>query len=86
LKALSIYIRQKTQVFRLKIFWNILLFEIYFLSLETTLLHKDKELQKGIIDEARTMLEEIFNEVLDSSDFDYKTQAQILSRIKPDGW
>ena len=32
------------------------------------------------------MLEEIFNEILDSPDFDYKTKAQILSRIKPDGW
>ena len=32
------------------------------------------------------MVEEIFNEILDSPDFDYITQAQILSRIKPDGW
>ena len=32
------------------------------------------------------MLEEIFNEILDSPDFDYTTQAQILSRIKPKGW
>jgi|WetSurMetagenome_2_1015567.scaffolds.fasta_scaffold08983_2 hypothetical protein len=32
------------------------------------------------------MLEEIFNEILDSSDFDYVVKAQILTRIKPYGW
>jgi hypothetical protein len=32
------------------------------------------------------MIEEIFNEILDSPDFEYIIQAQILSRIKPDGW
>ena len=38
------------------------------------------------LDEAENVLEEIFNEILDSQDFDYVTQAEILSRIKPDGW
>jgi hypothetical protein len=32
------------------------------------------------------MGEEYFNEILDSPDFDYITQAQILLRLKPDGW
>jgi hypothetical protein len=32
------------------------------------------------------MVEEIFNEMLDNSDFEYVTLAQILSRINPDGW
>jgi hypothetical protein len=32
------------------------------------------------------MVNELFNEILESSDFDYITQAQILLRIKPDGW
>jgi hypothetical protein len=32
------------------------------------------------------MINELFNEILESSDFDYITQAQILLRIKPDGW
>lgn len=32
------------------------------------------------------MVEEISNEMLDNSDFDYVTLAQILTRIKPDGW
>jgi hypothetical protein len=29
---------------------------------------------------------EIFNEMLDNSDFEYVTLAQILARINPDGW
>jgi len=32
------------------------------------------------------MLEEIFNDILESSEFEYDTKAQILSRIKPNGW
>ena len=32
------------------------------------------------------MVEELFNEILDSPDFDYITQTEILLRIKPDGW
>jgi hypothetical protein len=32
------------------------------------------------------MVEELFKEVLESPYFDYITQAEILLRIKPDGW
>jgi hypothetical protein len=32
------------------------------------------------------MVEEIFNEMLDNSDFEYVTLAQILARINPCGW
>jgi len=32
------------------------------------------------------MVEEIFNEMLDNSDFEYVTLAQIFARISPDGW
>jgi len=32
------------------------------------------------------MFEEIFTEMLESSDFEYVTLAQLLTRIKPDGW
>jgi hypothetical protein len=32
------------------------------------------------------MVEELFNEMLDNSDFEYITLAQILTRINPDGW
>jgi len=32
------------------------------------------------------MVEEIFTEMLENSDFEYVTVAQLLTRIKPDGW
>jgi hypothetical protein len=32
------------------------------------------------------MLDEIFDLILDSSDGDYVTQAQILLAMKPEGW
>jgi hypothetical protein len=32
------------------------------------------------------MTEEIFNEILDSSDGDYIIQAQVLAIMKPAGW
>jgi hypothetical protein len=32
------------------------------------------------------MVEEIFTEMLENSDFEYVTIAQLLTRIKPDGW
>jgi hypothetical protein len=38
------------------------------------------------LDEGRCMLEEIFDEILDSPDFDYIIKTQILIRIKPEGW
>jgi hypothetical protein len=32
------------------------------------------------------MVEEIISEMLENSDFEYVTIAQLLIRIKPDGW
>jgi|PlaIllAssembly_1097288.scaffolds.fasta_scaffold2287190_2 hypothetical protein len=32
------------------------------------------------------MVEEIFEEILDSSDGDYVIQAVVLSKMKPAGW
>jgi hypothetical protein len=32
------------------------------------------------------MVDEIFNEMLDNSDFEYVTLAQILTLINPNGW
>ncbi len=32
------------------------------------------------------MIEEIFNEILDSEDGDYIIKAQVLAIMKPDGW
>jgi len=32
------------------------------------------------------MFEEIFDLILDSSDGDYVTQAQVLASMKPEGW
>jgi hypothetical protein len=32
------------------------------------------------------MVEEIITELLENSDFEYVTLAQLLTRIKPDGW
>jgi len=44
-------------------------------------LRKTKEyMEKGC------MLEEIFTEILTSSDGDYATQALVLAQMKPSGW
>lgn len=32
------------------------------------------------------MIEELFNEILESPDFDYMIKVQLLTRIKPHGW
>lgn len=32
------------------------------------------------------MIEEIFTEILDSSDGDYAVQALVLAKMKPSGW
>jgi len=41
---------------------------------------------KKILFEVSYMLEEIFNEILDSQDGDYVVIAQVLADMKPAGW
>lgn len=69
-------------------FGYIMIFGISFLNLETALSFEDKRepQKKKMFDEEWILIEKISNEMLDNSDFDYITLAQILTRINPDGW
>jgi hypothetical protein len=47
---------------------------------------KESSSPKKIVFEVSYMLEEIFNEILDSQDGDYVVIAQVLADMKPTGW
>ena len=70
-------------------FWHIPVLEISFLSYKTDFLFEEKgELltKRKIMFEVSYMLEEIFNEILDSQDGDYVVIAKVLVDMKPNGW
>lgn len=65
--------------------------EIFLLSLITNLLFEEKgellttQNQENAI-EARFMVEEIFDEILNNKDGDYIFKVQVLAEMKPAGW
>ena len=49
-------------------------------------LRRKENSEKHKAEEIGYMIEEIFTEILDSSDGDYAVQALVLAKMKPSGW
>jgi len=59
---------------------------ILFKGRKTVLFEEKGELLTINMIEAKDVIEEIFENLLNSEDGDYIFQAQILAAMKPDGW